>query len=412
MITVLEALESVLRLACPLATRAVGLDGALGLVLAEDVTSDVDSPPYDKTLVDGYAVVAKDVSSGARELQILEEIVAGLVPTQPVRSGTATRLMTGAPIPDGADAVVMLEETELIEVAGKPPQVRIRSPSIKPAQNILRRGVAMRKDDVVLRSGRQLQPSDIGLLAEVGRESVPVIRRPRVAILSTGNELVPASQTPGPGQIRNSNSPMLAAMAASAGGVPRDLGIARDEREELKRRIVEGLEDDVLLLSGGVSAGVLDLVPGVLAELGVEQVFHKVQLKPGKPLWFGTKRRAESGERRAMQTLVFGLPGNPVSTFVCFELFVRPALRKLAGLADVVGRPLRTRLAADFTHKGNRPTYHPARWREEDDGNSVETIAWQGSADLRALASANALIHFVAGDRKYLAGDMVEVYRL
>jgi molybdopterin molybdotransferase len=219
---------------------------------------------------------------------------------------------------------------------------------------------------------------------------------------------------------------MLAAMVVSAGGIPVPLGIVRDERDELKSRISEGLASDVLLLSGGVSAGVLDLVPGVLAELGVEQVFHKVQLKPGKPLWFGTKRRAESREQRARnnqtsnpqsairnpqsQTLVFGLPGNPVSTFVCFELFVRPALRKLAGLSEVTRPMIKARLAADFSHKGNRPTYHPATLHGERGQELVEPVAWHGSADLRALASANVLIHFPTGDRRFQAGELVQVY--
>jgi molybdopterin molybdotransferase len=268
----------------------------------------------------------------------------------------------------------------------------------------------------------------VGLLAEVGRVTLSAIPRPTVAILSTGNELVPAAETPGPGQIRNSNGPMLAALVQSAGAVPHDLGIARDEPDELRRLIADGLRSGVLVLSGGVSAGVLDLVPGVLAELGVRQVFHKVNLKPGKPLWFGVRADAECGTRNPDSTaaetphsafripnssaLVFGLPGNPVSTLVCFELFVRPALRRLAGRPAAEQQPLVARLTRDFTHKGNRPTYHPARLDTADGRPVVAPVAWQGSADLRAFAEANALVHFPEGDRHFPAGQEVEVLRL
>jgi molybdopterin molybdotransferase len=224
-------------------------------------------------------------------------------------------------------------------------------------------------------------------------------------VLSTGNELVPADQTPAAGQIRNSNSPMLAACVRKACAVPLELGIARDERDELRRLIERGLAADVLVLSGGVSAGVLDLVPGVLAELGVEQVFHKVRLKPGKPLWFGVLACAPPRQRA---TLVFGLPGNPVSSLVCFELFVRPAIQQLSG--RTAATPIKTaRLAAEFQHRGERPTYQPAQFCEHAQGAIAKPLFWQGSADLRTLAAANCLIRFPAGDRHYPAGEAVEV---
>jgi molybdopterin molybdotransferase len=287
----------------------------------------------------------------------------------------------------------------------------------------------MRRGETVLRSGQELRASDLGLLAEVGRDRVTVIPRPTVAIISTGNELVPAAHLPGPGQIRNSNGPMLAALVQSAGAAPRDLGIVRDELDDLRRVIAQGLQADVLVLSGGVSAGVLDLVPRVLAEAGVQQVFHKVNLKPGKPLWFGAKGNAEFGMRNSecgdgssgipnsefriphSKTLVFGLPGNPASTLVCFELFVRPALRRLAGHVEV-RPPVMARLDAHFNHRGNRPTYHPGRLEQAPNGAGVVPVRWQGSADLRALALANCLIHFPAGDQEYPPGKEVEVIAL
>ncbi len=225
----------------------------------------------------------------------------------------------------------------------------------------------------------------------------------RIAILSTGNELVDASRQPAAGQIRNSNGPLLAAAARQIGAVPIELGIARDDRGDLRRLIEQGLDAEVLVLAGGVSAGVLDLVPAVLRDLGVEEVLHKVRLKPGKPLWFGVYR----------STLVFGVPGNPVSTFVCFELFVRPAVAKLMGRDPLAGlRQLSARLAADFMHRGDRPTYFPAIVRHEQNELLAEPVRWVGSADLRGLTSANALICFPAGDRSWSAGESVEVLLL
>jgi molybdopterin molybdotransferase len=240
-----------------------------------------------------------------------------------------------------------------------------------------------------------------------------VIRQPRIAILSTGDELVPTDQVPGPGQIRNSNGPMLAAAARRAGAVPRELGVARDQPQALREKIADGLGDDIFVLSGGVSAGVHDLAPGVFADLHVEQVFHKVRLKPGKPLWFGVQRRDDG-----TQTLVFGLPGNPVSTLVCFELFVRPAINALLGRAADIDRltstssvesRFRAKLTSAFSHRGERPTLHPAIWRSDDGTPSVEPVCWFGSADLRGLTAANALIHFPAGDRDWPAGETVEI---
>jgi molybdopterin molybdotransferase len=335
--------------------------------------------------------------------------------------------MTGAPIPANADAIVMIERTEVLGAAGQDlGRVRIEDKPPKPGQNIIRRGVSMRTGDVVLAPGVEIRPIDIGLLAEVGRDQVVAIPRPTVAVLATGNELVSAVETPGPGQIRNSNGPMLLAAIERAGATPLDLGVVRDDPHALRARVDEGLQKaDLLVLSGGVSAGVMDLVPGVLAHCGVHQVFHKIRLKPGKPLWFGvTQNPSPSGrgkgegqrdtvqlQTREGETLVFGLPGNPVSTLVCFELFVRPAIARLAGRADGL-RTVRARLGADFHHRGDRPTYHPAVWHEEDEKATATPVRWTGSADLRGLATANALIHFPPGDHEYEAGQKVDVLLL
>jgi molybdopterin molybdotransferase len=416
MISVEEALELVARNIEPLSPRRVPLGEAAGLVLAEDVVSEVNSPPYDKAMMDGYAVRSVDRQP---ERQIVEEIAAGDVPRIPLTPGTAARLMTGAPLPDGADAVVPLEQTEQI---GKT-TIRLRQVDPPAGLHVLRLGTALREGDTVLRSGSLLRPIEIAILAEIGRAMVTAIPRPRVAILPTGNELVAVGEKPSVGQIRNSNGPMLSSASRSAGAEATELGIARDDRGELRRWIEQGLASDVLLLSGGVSAGKFDLVPEVLAALGVEQVLHKIALRPGKPLWFGIHR---AGERRVP---VFGLPGNPVSSFVCFELFVRPTIAAMAGRGFRGLPSVRARLAADHDHPGVRAARLPARVTRAESGEQatgdrtdrnqlvtahpadlrVEILPWHGSADLATLAAANGLACIPAEKQLISAGSLVEV---
>jgi molybdopterin molybdotransferase len=300
----------------------------------------------------------------------------------------------------------MVEDTEPLGSE----RVRLLKGPLRPGQNIMRRAASLARGQTVLAAGKRLRAAEIGLLAEVGRPEVLVAGWPGVAIIATGDELVELSETPGPGQIRNSNGPLLTALALQAGAEATPLGIARDEPAALREKITAALQHDVVLLSGGVSAGMLDLVPGVLAALGVRPVLHKVNLKPGKPLWFGTRDR-EAGQPPA---LVFGLPGNPVSTLVCFELFVRPALERLSGLPGT-GRPrFRARLAREHRHRGERPTYWPARWTggRGGEGAQVEPLAWQGSGDLRTLTEANCLAVFQGPDRVLAEGEVVEVLAL
>ena len=317
------------------------LGEAAGLVLAEDITSDVNSPPYDKALMDGYAVRSADREPQRR---VLEEIAAGDVPRFPLTPGTASRIMTGAPIPEGADAVVQVELTEMVGDS----VVCIQNVDVAPGKNMLPLGTSLRVGDAVLKAGATLRAIEIAVLAEIGRGMVTAIPRPKLAVLPTGNELVPVGERPAAGQIRNSNGPMLLASATRAEADAVELGIARDNRHDLARWIEEGLSADILVLSGGVSAGKFDLVPQVLAELGVEQVFHKIALRPGKPLWFGVK---EFKDRRA---LVFALPGNPVSSLVCFELFVRPAIEILAGRGFTEWTTIQGRLTHAYDHPGRQ----------------------------------------------------------
>ncbi len=401
MLAVSEALNQILdevQVATPVISA---LDTALSCVLAADVLSDMDSPPFDKALMDGYAVVASDVGAGDTRLEVVEEITAGVVPQRMVEPGEATRIMTGAPLPEGADAVVKVEETELVD--GDPRQVRILADSALPGQNLIRRGTSKRAGEVVVEAGSLLRAQELAALAEMGCHEVRVFPQPRVAVLATGDELVPIHSQPQPGQIRNSNETMLCAQIRQAGAVSVPLGIARDERTELAARIDAGLEADVLLLSGGVSAGVLDLVPSELQRAGVEQIFHKVRVKPGKPLWFGVLRQGERSK------LVFGLPGNPVSSMVCFELFVRPALRCLMGTDPATPQRQVATLQHSHSHKDTRETYFPASVQPRDGGLSVSLMKWHGSSDLQSTVGANAMVCFPPESMEYSAGDRVEL---
>jgi molybdopterin molybdotransferase len=393
MLEVADARQTVLRYAAPLRPEGASLSpGMLGRVLAEDVRADVDSPPFTKSLMDGYAVRSADLAGGPAELVVIEEVPAGAVPTQAVGPGQATALYTGAPVPDGADAVVMVERTEALPGG----RVRVHDPKLAAGRNVLPRGREMAVGEVVLPAGTVLTPAALGLLAAVGRTEAAVISRPWVGVLVTGNELVEADAKPGPGQIRNTNGPMLAAQVVRAGGKARVLGIGRDDRAALTELVRRGFEEtDVLVLAGGVSVGAYDLVPDVLRELGVEVHFHRVRMKPGKPLLFGTR-----GEK-----LVFGLPGNPVGAFVGFELFVRPALRALSG--HDVNAPLTQplQLTAAFTASNDRPTFHPAR---RDGAHRVAPLPWFGSADLRALLAADALLALPPGEVKLAEGEWIE----
>jgi molybdopterin molybdotransferase len=401
LLSVEDALKLVLEHAQPLAPRNIPAAEALGCVLAEAIASDIDSPPHDKSIVDGYAVCSADVARPGAELTILEEVTAGAVPAREVTAGSATRIMTGAPLPAGADAVVMVEQTALLDDS----RVRIDAPAVRAGQNIMRRAASLARGQEVLAPLKRLRAIELGLLAEVGRTTIRAIPQPGVAVLATGNELVDAGQSPGPGQIRNSNGPLLAALVRQTGARPAELGIARDEAADLAARISAGLTHDVLVLSGGVSAGVLDLVPQVLAERGVQQVFHKVNLKPGKPLWFGTLARANSPP-----CLVFGLPGNPVSTLVCFELFVRPAVQKLQGQEPRGLRKATAALTCEHRQSGQRPAYWPAVVGCAAHSHpEVTPLSWRGSGDLRTLTDANALASFPAGERTFCAGENVEV---
>lgn len=407
MISVAEALERVGQaieraFPCELPAENIPFQTAAGFVLAKSIYSTVDSPPHDKSLVDGYAIPAWDQWDDGATFQVVEQVTAGQVPTLNIGPGQATRIMTGAPIPVGAAAVVMVERTAAADGSeSSPQQVRILE-TPRPGQNIMRRGESMRLGDVVLQPGHVLRPVELGLLAELGVTEVPTYPRPTVAIVATGDELVGWDQTPGAGQIRNSNGPMLEALALSIGALPVSMAVARDNPTELAEAIRAGLGADVLLLSGGVSAGVLDLVPGILHQAGVQEVFHRVYLKPGQPVWFGVRATAPR------PCLVFGLPGNPVSSLVCFHLFAKPALRRLAGRPFAAARRETGRIRSKFRHAGHRATYYPCRIERRGRDWLLTPLAWRGSADLRTLVDAQGLLCLDPGELELSANDQVE----
>ncbi len=424
MLSLTQAFDKLLATVSPLEAVLLPLADVLGMTLAEDVSAPEDSPPFDKSLMDGFAVRAADVASDCVSLKVIEIVTAGQVPSKSVGPGAATQIMTGAPIPEGADLVVKIEETFSESDLNC---VQVTTKSITPGTNIVRRGTSVRAGDVVLRVGMKLNGARIGALAELGRAVVQVHRRPTVAVLATGDELVPINETPGPGQIRNSNESMLCAQIEAAGAVPVPLGIARDNRADLRAKIQRGLQCDMLVLSGGVSAGTLDLVPSELAEVGVREVFHKVELKPGKPVWFGVLAGFSSGGRESPgssiprvaqepgdsrrplgeSVYVFGLPGNPVSSLVCCELFVRTAIRRLLGERPPL--PMPARLEHDYSARADRPTYHPAKWLWSPEGATVKLVPWHGSSDLCGTVAANGMA-FLSGEAKeYRAGEMLDV---
>ena len=397
MMPVEEALEIVLREAPALPDEAVALDDALSRVLAEDVVSDLDLPPFDRAAMDGYALRAKDVVAAPAALDVIGEVRAGQWPDLTVGPGQAARIMTGAPLPPGADSVKQVEKTQPLDEF----RVTILS-AVAEGANVAPRGSEVRAGDVVLARGRVIDPAAIAVLASSGKARVRVARRPVVALLVTGDEIVEVSATPAPGQIRNSNGPAVAAQARLAGAEVRILGVVPDRQEAIAEALRAGLAADVLVVSGGVSAGDYDLVEPALLELGATFLFTKVAIKPGAPLVFG----------RCGETLVFGLPGNPVSAQVTFDLFVRPALLKMQG-ARVLDRPrVAVELLGPVKNRSGRKSHVPARVRLEGGRLVARPVRSMGSGDLTAHARANALVVIEAERPQVAAGETAEAVLL
>ena len=380
----------------------VELPAAAGRVLAQEILADRDFPPFPRAARDGYAVRAADVQQAPARLRIAGEIRAGAASDLRLAKGDAAEIMTGAPAPAGADSIVMVEYT-----ARHGQEVEIQR-SVAAGDNIVPAASEARRGDLLLARGVRLTPAALSLAAATGNSRLTVFRQPRIAILSTGDELVDVAAEPGPAQIRNSNAYSLAAQVAHAGGVPAILPIAADEPQALRRLIEEGLRSDLLLLSGGVSMGKYDLVEQVLSELEAEFFFTGALIQPGKPIVFGRAAR----EPGASPTLFFGLPGNPVSTMVTFELFARPVVEALAGATPRKLLFPRALLKREVKAKTGLTRFLPAVLGGEFDQPVVELVKWQGSGDMASTARANCLL-VVPPDREKLdAGEWVSVYPL
>lgn len=362
-------------------------------ILAEEVSADRDYPPFHRATRDGFAVRSTDLASLPARLVQVGQVRAGEHFDREVSSGQCVEIMTGAPLPAGADAVVMIEHVRTGEG-----QVEFER-GVAPFENVVRKGSEATAGTAVLRRGRRLGAGEIGLLASVGKARVSVFRRPRISVLPTGDEVVPVEQRPQWFQVRNSNAAALAAQILTAGGIPSIVGVAPDEKAALRRLIEEGLKADLLILSGGVSMGKHDFVEPVLAELGAEFFFQSAAIRPGKPLVFG----------RLRQKFFFGLPGNPVSTFVTFELFARPAIAALGGASFECPLFLRARLGKPLRHKIGLTAFMPARVEQEGADPIVHLVGWQGSGDLVGVAAANCFLVIHPEQTELSAGDWVDV---
>ena len=409
---------------CPGEMETVDLLAGLGRVLAEGVVADRDFPPFDRATRDGYAVRAADLAEVPARLEVVGEVKAGDWPEPGVCSvgrGQAVGIMTGAPVPAGADAVVMVEHTSLMdETARKLVEVRR---SISVGENFVPRGAEARAGQLLLDRGRRLlDHAGIAIAASVGKSRVQVFRKPRVAVLSTGDEVVEIDATPGPAQIRNSNSYSLAAQVQNAGGEAVRLAIAPDEPRRLRALIEEGLGCDFLLLTGGVSMGKYDLVEQVLGELKAEFYFTGAEIQPGRPVVFGScsagalarvpaenKQSARAEVSAPQKKYFFGLPGNPVSTMVTFELFARPMIEALAGMTPQRLIFLRARLKSEIRTKTGLKRFLPAVLSGEFENAEVELARWQGSGDIAALARANCYVVIPPDRERIGAGEWVSL---
>ncbi len=395
MLSVEEALAQILARVRPLATEGIDVRQARERVLAEPIVSRREIPPWPNSSMDGYALRAADTETAPVTLRVVGRVPAGALPEHPVRAGQTMRIFTGAPLPEGADAVIPQEDVE-----ADTDRIRIARP-VEPGAYVRPRGEDVRVGDRVLEPGRLIGAAEVGLLATLGHSPLRVYRRPRVAVLSTGNELADLGTEPGPGQIPNTNTYSLLAQAEEAGAEPLNLGVAPDRLEAIEERIRWALAADVVISSAGVSVGELDLVRDALVRSGAELHLWQVSMRPGKPITFGTL----DGR------LVFGLPGNPVSAMVTFELFVRPALLRLAGRRDV-GRPVvRARALDTIANPGRRRGYLRVTLVRDGDALGARLTGEQGSAILRSMVQADGLA-VLAGDSVIAKGESVDVMLL
>ncbi len=398
MIPVSQAVEIVLRQTPKIEIEDVPLAQSVNRILAEPVVADTDLPPFDRAQMDGYAVRADDVVQSPARLRIVGESAAGAGWHHEMKAGEAVRIMTGAPVPKGADAVQQVELTREDEDS-----VEILEP-VSTGRSIVPRASEIKAGETVLHAGEQINAAMIATLASFGYGHIKVGRRPRVAVMATGSELVDVHQKPARDQIRDSNNYTIEAYAAQSNAIVERLPLAGDDTEELKRNIRQAAErSDMLITSGGVSMGVYDFTKAALKELGAEIFFERVALRPGKPTVFA----------RLGKTLVFGLPGNPVSVAVTFNLFARAALRAMQGATEITLPHEHAVLARDIKGSLDRESYLPAILRTDENATLLaEPLQWGGSSDFVAFAKATALINLPAGAGMIAARSVVRVVSL
>jgi len=391
----------------PSADETIDLLDAAGRVLAEPLAADRDIPPFPRSTRDGYAVRAADLAKLPAKLKIVGEIKAGPrhLPSA-LNRGETFSIMTGAPVPPGADAVVMVEYTSPL---GDSVEI---TRGLAPGENVVAQGAEAKRGSLLLATGTRLDEAAIALAASVGKSQLQVFVRPRLAVLTTGDEIVEVDAEPGPTQIRNSNTYSLAVQIQQAGGDPVLLPIAPDEPRRLRQLIKEGLQSDLLIMTGGVSMGRYDLVEQVLADLQAEFLFTGAKIQPGRPVVFGRVPRGAGAPARgasAQSKYFFGLPGNPVSTMVTFELFARPMLEALAGISQHPLTFLHTRLKSEIRVKPGLTRFLPAILSGEYEDSKAELVPWQGSGDIAARARANCYI-VIPPDRDHIpAGEWVAI---
>jgi molybdenum cofactor synthesis domain-containing protein len=398
MIPVSAAIQIVLRHTTPLGPEEVALAQTINRILASDIIADTDLPPFDRAQMDGYAIRAADVAQTPARLRIVGESAAGAGWHHEMKGGEAVRIMTGAPLPKGADAVQQVELTREDKDS-----VAILAP-VDAGRSIVRQASEIKAGQTVLYAGQQINAAMIATLASFGYAQVKVGRRPRVTVMATGSELVDVHQKPARDQIRDSNNYTIEAYAAQSNAVVERLPLAGDDTEELKRNIRRGAErSDILITSGGVSMGVYDFTKAALKELGAEIFFERVALRPGKPTVFA----------RLGNSLVFALPGNPVSVAVTFNLFVRPALRAMQGATETTLPHEHALLTRDLKGSADRESYLPAILLTNDKGALLaEPLKWGGSSDFVGFAKATALIDVPAGEKSIAAESAVQIVRL
>ncbi|MGA2315552.1 MAG: gephyrin-like molybdotransferase Glp [Thermodesulfobacteriota bacterium] len=400
MITVDEALDKILSHIQPLGLEKVSLLESLGRVIREDIFAKRNIPPLDNSAMDGYALRSEDVQKASQNhpirLEVIEDLPAGFISTKEIEKGKAIRIMTGAPIPKGADTVIPVEETK------KEDGFVLIFKAAALAENIRRSGEDVKKGDRVISKGDTIRQAEVGMLASVGRSFVSVYQRPLVAILCTGDELVDVDGDLNEVKIISSNSYTLAAQVKDCGAIPLQLGIAKDRKEEIEERLRQGIRADVLISSAGISVGDYDFVKDVMKNLGLEMVFWKVAMRPGQPLAFGT-----IGEKP-----VFGLPGNPVSSMISFEQFVRPSLLKMMGRRQLFRPVIQAILKEEIKKIPGRRYFIRGSVSFKKDQYFVTTTGEQGSGILRSMVRANGLIVIPEDQEIVRAGEKVKVQLL